>query len=79
MTTEDSAPIGKLKPLSEKVAITMARRFKGEYGPMKAVPTNFIIDRGGVLRYAKAGALTLDDLNTLLPPLLNEAGPQNSD
>ena len=79
VTTEDSAPISKLKPLSEKVAITMARRFKGEYGPMKAVPTNFIIDRGGVLRYAKAGALTLDDLNTLLPPLLNEAGPQNSD
>jgi thiol-disulfide isomerase/thioredoxin len=44
-----------------------------------AVPTNFIIDRNGVLRYAKAGALTLDDLNTLLVPLLREPEPQKND
>jgi hypothetical protein len=76
VTTEDSAPMYKLKPLSEKVAITMARQFRGDYGPMKAVPTNYIIDRAGVLRYAKAGALTLDELNTLLVPLLQEPEPE---
>jgi peroxiredoxin len=79
VTTEDSLPLYKLKPLSKKVSITMARQFRGDYGPMKAVPTNFIIDRAGVLRYAKAGALTLDDLNTLLVPLLREPEPQKDD
>jgi len=79
VTTENSVPLYQLKPLSQKLAITMARQFRGDYGPMKAVPTNFIIDRAGVLRYAKAGALTLDDLNTLLVPLLRETEPQKSD
>lgn len=36
--------------------------------------TNFIIDRSGKLRYAKAGALDLDALNRLIVPLLNEEG-----
>jgi len=79
VTTEDSVPMYQLKPLSKTLSITLARQFRGDYGPMKAVPTNFIIDRGGVLRYAKAGALTLDDLNTLLVPLLRETEPQKSD
>lgn len=79
VTTEDSLPLDRLKPLSKKVSITMARQFRGDYGPIKAVPTNFIIDRAGVLRYAKAGALTLDDLNTLLVPLLSETEPQKDD
>ena len=75
VTTEDSLPLDKLKPLSKKVSITMARQFRGNYGPIKALPTNFIIDRRGVLRYAQAGAFTLDDLNTLLVPLLRELEP----
>jgi cytochrome c biogenesis protein CcmG, thiol:disulfide interchange protein DsbE len=79
VTTEDSVPLSQLKPLSQKLSITMARQFRGDYGPIKAVPTNFIIDRAGVLRYAKAGGLTLDGLNTLLVPLLRETGPQKSD
>jgi hypothetical protein len=40
-----------------------------------AVPTNFVIDREGVLRYAKAGAFTLDELNDLLVPLLSAPRP----
>jgi cytochrome c biogenesis protein CcmG, thiol:disulfide interchange protein DsbE len=79
VTTEDSAPLYQLIPLSKKVSFTMARHFRGDYGPMKAVPTNFIIDRAGVLRYAKTGALTLDDLNKLLIPLLREPEPPNGD
>src|ERR1700688_3832416 len=49
VTTEDSVPLSQLKPLSQKLSITMARQFRGDYGPIKAVPTNFIIDRAGVL------------------------------
>ena len=70
MTTEDSLPLSDLKPLAAHLAIPMAREFRGGYGPPKAVPTNYIIDRDGILRYAKAGALTLDDLNEILIPLL---------
>jgi cytochrome c biogenesis protein CcmG, thiol:disulfide interchange protein DsbE len=40
-----------------------------------ALPTNVIIDRAGIVRYAKAAAFTLDDLNALLIPLLNETAP----
>jgi len=39
------------------------------------VPTNFVIDRSGKLRYAKSGAFELEDLNALLVPLLNEQPP----
>jgi hypothetical protein len=43
---------------------------------MGAVPTNYVIDRQGVLRYAQAGAFDLDSLNSVLTPLLRET-PQN--
>jgi cytochrome c biogenesis protein CcmG/thiol:disulfide interchange protein DsbE len=72
VTTEDSLPISKLKPLAAVLTIPMARHFKGPYGPMRGVPTNFVIDRHGVLRYAKAGALTFDDMQSVLAPLLKE-------
>ena len=70
VTTEDSLPLSDLKPLAAHLAIPMAREFRGDYGPPKAVPTNYIIDRDGILRYAKAGAFSLDDLNAILIPLL---------
>lgn len=71
VTTEDSLPLDSLKPLAAHLAFPMAREFKGGYGRPEAVPTNYIIDRDGVLRYAKAGAFTLDDLNEILIPLLS--------
>jgi cytochrome c biogenesis protein CcmG, thiol:disulfide interchange protein DsbE len=74
VTTEDSLPLNRLKPLAANLAIAMARRFKGNYGPRNAVPTNYVIDRAGILRYAKAGALTLDDLNQILVPMLRVPG-----
>ncbi len=75
VTTEDSLPLSRLKPLAARLTMTMARRFRGGYGTLGAVPTNFIIDRAGVLRYARAAAFGLDDLNALLVPLLNERVP----
>jgi cytochrome c biogenesis protein CcmG, thiol:disulfide interchange protein DsbE len=75
VTTEDSLPASRLQKLASVLSIPMVRRFKGDYGPLKAVPTNYIIDRSGVLRYAKAAALTLDDMNEILVPLLREPGP----
>jgi cytochrome c biogenesis protein CcmG/thiol:disulfide interchange protein DsbE len=39
------------------------------------VPTNYIIDRAGRIRYAKAAAFDLDALNKELVPLLAEPVP----
>jgi cytochrome c biogenesis protein CcmG/thiol:disulfide interchange protein DsbE len=76
ITTQDSVPIGQLKKLFAAMHIPSVRRIKGPYGPLTGVPTNFIIDRAGVLRYAKSGAFDLNALNTLLVPLLKEKAPQ---
>jgi cytochrome c biogenesis protein CcmG/thiol:disulfide interchange protein DsbE len=73
ITTEDSLPLSKLRPLAANLTIPMARSFRGKYGPQKAVPTNYIIDRDGILRYAQAGELTLDALNEILVPMLRAA------
>ena len=72
VATEDSVPLFRLKPLASALSLPLVRGFHGNYAPIDgAVPTNYIIDRSGIVRYAKAGALTLDALNALLPPLLN--------
>jgi cytochrome c biogenesis protein CcmG/thiol:disulfide interchange protein DsbE len=77
IATEDSVPSSFLKPLQAKMAMPLIKSFRGPYGPIDgAVPSNFIIDRAGVLRYAKAAALDLDDMNNILVPLLREAPPQ---
>jgi thiol-disulfide isomerase/thioredoxin len=78
VTTEDSIPIDDLKPLAAKVIFDMARHFHGPYGTLKAVPTNYIIDRNGILRYAKAAAFDLDSLNDVLIPLLQQPIPQEN-
>lgn len=75
ITTEGSLPAYRLKNLFNTMTIPAAKHIKGPYGPLTGVPTNFIIDRAGKVRYAKAGAFDLDDLNALLVPLLNEPAP----
>ena len=75
VTTEDSLPASKLKPLFGALAISPVRKIRGPYSNFDAVPTNIIIDRAGIVRYAKAGSLELDDLNRLLVPLLQESAP----
>jgi cytochrome c biogenesis protein CcmG/thiol:disulfide interchange protein DsbE len=75
VATEDSLPAFKLKPLFAAMAIPSARRIKGPFAVMSALPTNYIIDRAGIVRYAKAGAFDLDEFNTLLVPLLREPAP----
>lgn len=39
------------------------------------VPTNYVIDRAGVVRYAKAEAFTLDELENVVLPLLKQPPP----
>ena len=74
-TTEDSVSEYQLRKLFGMLAITPLHRLDGPYRPLGGVPTNYVIDRAGTLRYARAGAFTLDELNGLLIPLLNAPAP----
>ena len=75
-TTEDSLPLYQLRRVFAAMAIGAVRNMRGPYAPIQgAVPTNFVIDRAGRVRYASAGAFTLEDLNRVLIPLLNEPAP----
>jgi peroxiredoxin len=75
VTTEDSVPNSQLKPLFKAMAIQPVRRLDGPYEILDGVPTNYVIDRTGVVRFAKAGAFDLEELNELLVPLLKEPVP----
>jgi cytochrome c biogenesis protein CcmG/thiol:disulfide interchange protein DsbE len=76
VATEDSVPPSFLMPLQKALTLPLIKSFQGPYGPIgDAVPSNFVIDRAGVLRYAKAAALDLDDMNNILVPLLRETAP----
>lgn len=76
ITTEGSVPAFKMKALFAAMTIEPIRGIGGPYRPIgDAVPTNFIIDRAGRVRYAKASAFTLDELNAQLVPLLREPPP----
>ncbi len=78
VATEHSVPASDLKELAAAAHIPFIRRLKGPYDILKGVPTNYVIDRNGIVRYAKAKAFTLDDLNELLVPLLQEPPPKVS-
>ena len=75
VTTEDSVPLSQLKTLFAAMHISPVRKIRGPYDVMRGVPTNYVIDRAGRIRYAQAGAFDLDALNTLLIPLLKEPAP----
>jgi cytochrome c biogenesis protein CcmG/thiol:disulfide interchange protein DsbE len=77
VAVEDSVPPRRLKAATAALAVPVVRQFKGDYLPVKTVPANYVIDREGVLRYAKAAAWTLDELNAVLVPLLR--GPESPD
>jgi peroxiredoxin len=72
IATEYSLPPEKLKPIAEHLTLSMIRHFDGNYRVLGGMPTNYVIDRAGIVRYAKADAFNLDSLNALLVPLLNE-------
>ncbi|WP_232089887.1 TlpA family protein disulfide reductase [Sphingomonas sp. HMP6] len=75
ITTEDSLQLYQLKKLFAVMKIPAIRKLKGNYGSLGGVPTNYIIDRAGRIRYAKAAAFDLDALNKELVPLLLEPAP----
>lgn len=75
IATEGSLPVSQLKKLFAAMRIPSARKIKGPFTTLGGVPTNYIIDRSGTVRYAKSAAFDLNDLNQLIIPLLNEPRP----
>uniref|UniRef100_UPI003561F3CD TlpA family protein disulfide reductase n=1 Tax=Sphingomonas sp. TaxID=28214 RepID=UPI003561F3CD len=75
IATEDSLPLYMLKKLFAVMHMPSAKRIKGNYPVMTGLPTNYIIDRSGHIRYAQSGAFDLDTLNQEIVPLLNEPVP----
>jgi peroxiredoxin len=73
ITTEDSVPPSALKRVSEVLSYPLVLRFSGKgYPIMSAVPTSYVIDRHGIVRYAKAGSFNAEEFNQIILPLLNE-------
>jgi cytochrome c biogenesis protein CcmG, thiol:disulfide interchange protein DsbE len=75
VTQEAGLPLAGLKKATDPLGLPISNSFRGGYRDLGGLPTNYVIDRAGVLRYAKAGAFTLDQLNKLLIPLLNTPPP----
>lgn len=50
-------------------------RIGSAFQPMDMLPTNYIIDRSGHVRYAGSGMIGIEQLNQLLVPLLKQPQP----
>jgi cytochrome c biogenesis protein CcmG, thiol:disulfide interchange protein DsbE len=74
VVTRDSVPLSRMKKLAEALSYPLASNLKGKYGIInEAVPTSYIIDRKGIIRYAKAGSFDDAEFKALIDPLLKEA------
>ena len=77
VTVEGSVPAAKLRPLAAQLNFPLIAKLSGRgYGAIGgAVPTSYVIDREGVVRYAKAGAFTAESFEDVVGPLLNKPPP----
>ena len=76
VTTEDSVQPHALKKVAAVLSYPLARGIKGNYPILKGVPTTYVIDRAGVLRFAKAGSFETQEFIDLVVPLLREPAPE---
>lgn len=77
VTVELEYPARKLEPLQHILHYPIATAISGrEYRQLEGVPTSYVIDRAGIVRFAKSGAFTLESFNDFIEPLLKEPAPQ---
>lgn len=77
VTVELEVPARKLQPLQKILSYPLATSVSGRgYRQLAGVPTSYVIDRSGVVRYAKAGAFTLESFDEFIEPLLKQPAPQ---
>jgi thiol-disulfide isomerase/thioredoxin len=79
VATEDSVPDYQLRKLSDALAFPLTHRISGHgFETLDGVPTSYVIDRAGVVRYAKADAFDAQSLDAVIGPLLAEPAPATS-
>ena len=73
VTVDNTVSDKALKPLASVLSFPLVSRIDGNYGAIGgAVPSNYVIDRNGILRYAQAGAFNYDNFAATVGPLLAE-------
>jgi thiol-disulfide isomerase/thioredoxin len=78
VTTEDSLPAYMLKKLSNVLSYPLSRGLSGDsYPTLGGLPTSYVIDRAGIVRYAKAGSFQTQEFIDTILPLLREPAPVN--
>jgi thiol-disulfide isomerase/thioredoxin len=75
VTVESSVPDYKLAQLSSVLAFPLAHSVHGGFPELEGVPTNYVIDRHGIIRYAEANAFDEATLEQVIGPLLAEPVP----
>ena len=78
VTIDNNVPYSRLKFLGDSLTFPLIQKLKGGgYGPLDGVPTNYVIDKAGVVRYVKARAFKLQDLGPLVTPMRAGAPPDD--
>ena len=75
VTVELEYSASKLKPLQGILHYPIATSVSHAYQIKGAVPTSYVIDRAGILRFAAAGAFDEEGFEALVNPLLAEPAP----
>ena len=77
ITVDNTVSDYELKPLADVLSFPLISKIDSwSYGDLGAIPTNYVIDRSGILRYAKAAAFTtVAAFDAVVGPLLAEAPP----
>lgn len=76
VATEQSVSERQLAPLAAALAFPLVHGLSGAgLGVMGGLPTNYVIDRAGVVRYADVGAINARTLDEVVEPLLAEPAP----
>jgi peroxiredoxin len=72
VTIDDTASRTQLKRVSDALSFPLARDVRGGFPVMTGVPTNYVVDRHGIVRYARAAAFDAATLDAVVGPLLAE-------
>jgi cytochrome c biogenesis protein CcmG/thiol:disulfide interchange protein DsbE len=66
---------GQLREAFKGKGVRPLSRIRGPFEPLDRLPTTYVVDRYGKLRFAQSGLLGVERLNQMLVPLLRQPQP----